>query len=349
MGKILITGGAGYIGSHTIIEILNQNENEVISVDNYINSSPEIYQKLEKISGQKIEHSKVDLSKRDETLAFFQNNKIDTVIHFAALKSVPESVENPIEYYQNNLNALLNVMEGMEENNVNRLLFSSSCSIYGNPVSLPVTEETPFGEAESPYARSKQMGEHIIEDYCKANENFKALSLRYFNPAGAHHSALIGEAQSKRPDNLVPIITQTAAGLREKITVFGDDYNSRDGSCIRDYIHVSDIAEAHVKGIGFLGNLKSKEENYQQINLGSGDGTTVLEMLESFEKTNKVKVRYEIGPRRAGDVALIYANNEKARRLLGWSPKRELDEILKSAWNWQNTILNDGTSHPEEL
>src|SRR5690554_1271964 len=337
MRRILVTGGAGYIGTHTIVELLALGY-EVVAVDNYLNSSPKSYERIEKISGKLIEYHNIDLSNDEQTADFFKDLSADAVIHFAALKSVPESVDMPNSYYKNNLNSLLNVMEGMKKNGLNNLIFSSSCSVYGNPEQLPVTEETPFGEAESPYARSKQMGEYIISDFCKSNSNFKALSLRYFNPAGAHHSIEIGEAQSKRPNNLVPIITQTAAGIRDKMTVFGTNYNTRDGSCIRDYIHVSDIAEAHVKGVDFL--LKySNQENYHVINLGSGIGTTVLEMLHSFEKVSNRKLNYEIGKKRQGDVSAIFANNEKAKQLLNWESKRTLDEILKSAWEWQEKLL----------
>ena len=228
----------------------------------------------------------------------------------------------------------------MKLSNCNQLIFSSSCSVYGNPDKLPVMEDTPFGEAESPYARSKQMGENIISDFCKSRKNFKALSLRYFNPVGAHPSAQLGEAQSQRPNNLVPIITQTAAGIREKVTVFGDDYNTRDGSCIRDYIHVIDIAKAHVKGVEFLNELSKEDNNYEVINLGSGNGTTVLEMVKAFEEVNQLKLNYEIGPRRAGDVEAIYANNSYAKKKLAWEAKHSLEDMLSSAWKWQKALKN---------
>ncbi len=337
MKKILVTGGAGYIGSHTIVELLELGY-DVISVDNYLNSSSTTYERIQSITGRAVEFYDIDLSNEADTLDFFKDLRVDAVIHFAALKSVPESVDVPLSYYKNNLNSLLHVIEGMKENKIKHLIFSSSCSVYGNPEKLPVTEDTPFGEAESPYARSKQMGEHILKDYCKSAPDFKALSLRYFNPAGAHSSIKIGEAQSERPNNLVPIITQTAAGIRKEMTVFGTDYATRDGSCIRDYIHVSDIAIAHVKGLEYLLNIK-KEENYQVINLGSGIGTTVLEMLHSFEKVSGQKLNYNLGERRAGDVSSIYANNNKAKSLLNWEGKRSLDDILASAWEWQKKLL----------
>lgn len=338
--KILVTGGAGYIGSHTIVELIKAGYKSIVSVDNYANSTAEVYNRIKQISGQKINFFELDLSRKEETFAFFKQHSFDAVIHFAALKSVPESVEKPEDYYFNNINSLLNVLIAMEATGVDKLLFSSSCSIYGNPEKLPVTEDTPFGEAESPYARSKQMGENIIADFCKSKPSFKALSLRYFNPAGAHPSALLGEAQSERPNNLVPIITQTAAGIRKKVTVLGNDYDTRDGSCIRDFIHVVDIADAHVKGIEFLDQLNEDDPNYEVINLGSGTGTTVIEMIDTFEKTNALKLNYEVGPRRAGDVEAIYANNGKARKVLKWESKNSLEEMLASAWKWQQKLDN---------
>jgi UDP-glucose 4-epimerase len=338
--KILVTGGAGYIGTHTIVELIQAGYKSIVSVDNYTNSSPEVYQRIEQISGQSVAFYKLDLSQKEETFSFFQQHSFDAVIHFAALKSVPESVDKPEDYYFNNINSLLNVLMAMDSNGVDKLLFSSSCSIYGNPKNLPVTEDTPFGEAESPYARSKQMGENIIADFCKSKPNFKALSLRYFNPAGAHPSALLVESQSERPNNLIPIITQTAAGIREKVTIFGSDYDTRDGSCIRDYIHVVDIADAHVKGIECLNQLTPSNQNYEVINLGSGNGTTVLELIETFEKSNKLKLNYEVGSRRAGDVEAIYANNGKAKKVLNWVSKKSLEEMLVSAWKWQQELGN---------
>lgn len=337
--KILVTGGAGYIGSHTIVELIQQGFKKIISIDNFSNSDPSTYTHVKQITGIEIEQFDLDLTNREATFNFFAKNKVEKVIHFAALKSVPESVDQPNLYYRNNLNSLINVMDAMNKNGVNQLIFSSSCSIYGNPEQLPVTEKSPFGYAESPYARSKQMGEDMIKDFTSTNPSFKAISLRYFNPVGAHPSALIGEGFTKRPNNLVPIITQTAAGLREELTVFGDDYPTKDGSCIRDYIHVCDIAEAHVKGMKFLSERKL-DQNYQVINLGSGIGTSVLEMINAFETTNKTKINYTIGKRRKGDVASIYANNEKAEKLLGWKAKYSLAEMLSSAWKWQKNLLH---------
>lgn len=332
--KIVVTGGAGYIGSHTIVELADAGFQDIFAIDNYINSTPATYKKLEKLIKVLPSIHEIDLTNRQAVHDFFQTHKVDAVIHFAALKSVPDSVDHPTKYYHNNLNSLLNVLDAMESNGVNQFIFSSSCSVYGNPEKLPVTEDFPFGDAESPYASTKQMGEEIIKNFTKANKNFKAISLRYFNPVGAHSSGLIGEGFSKNPDNLVPIITQAAARLREKVVVFGNDYNTRDGSCIRDYIHVCDIANAHVKAVQLFED-DALSTNYQVINLGSSIGTSVLEMLHEFEKTNKVKVPFEIGARREGDVESIYANNDYAKKILGWNAKFNLSDMLKSAWKWQ--------------
>lgn len=339
--RVLVTGGAGYIGSHTIIELYKQGLEEIISIDNFINSDASNYDRIEKISGRKVNSYVIDLLDQPALDHFFKTENISAVIHFAALKSVPDSVEFPNLYYQNNIGGLLNVLECMKKYSVNHFIFSSSCSVYGNPEELPVTEKSPFGEAESPYARSKQMGEDIIKDFSKVNPNFKAISLRYFNPVGAHPSGLIGEGFTKRPNNLVPIITQTAIGLREQLTVFGNNYSTRDGSCIRDYIHVCDIANAHVLA---LNHLSKSQENYKVINLGSGKGTTVLEMINTFEKVNKKQVNYQVGQRRAGDVESIYANNNFAKQVLNWEAKFSLEEMVETAWNWQKTQVNDGTS-----
>jgi len=333
--NILITGGSGYIGSHTILALIEKGYENIYSIDNYVNSDPSNYKKIEKISGKSIKYKQVDLNNLLELDSFFSENEIFSVIHFAALKSVPESVDLPLSYYQNNLNGMLNLLTCMQKYKVNQLVFSSSCSVYGNPEKLPVNELTPFGIAESPYARTKQIGENLLFDYCKANPKFKAISLRYFNPVGAHKSGLIGEGFSKKPNNLVPVITQSAAGLRGKITIFGDDYDTRDGSCVRDYIHVEDIAEAHVLAIDYFEKLPT---NYDVINLGTGTGTTVLEILKSFEKISNLKLDYLIGERRVGDVESIYADNSKAKDVLNWNPKNTVDIMMASAWKWQQNI-----------
>ena len=333
--NILVTGGAGYIGSHTLIELIDQKFESLFSVDNYLNSEESNYDKISKITGRNINYFNIDLKNKEAIKRFFKENPIDSVIHFAALKSVPESVEIPVECYQNNVGGLLNLVEVMHESNVNQLIFSSSCSIYGNPDNLPVNENTAFGKAESPYARSKQMGENILADFCKVNKDFKVISLRYFNPAGAHKSGFIGEGFTKRPNNLVPLIAQTAAGLRDKLTVFGTDYNTKDGSCVRDYIHVVDVAQAHVKALDYFNKMA---KNYDVINLGTGNGTTVLEIIKSFEQASGQKLNYELGERRAGDVETIYADNSKARKELQWDAKLNIFDMVYSAWNWQQNM-----------
>ena len=333
--NILVTGGAGYIGSHTLIELLEQDFKNLFSIDNYLNSEENNYSKVERITNKKVNYFDIDLKEKQAVRDFFKTNKIDAVVHFAALKSVPESVEIPVECYQNNVGGLLNLVEAMEENNVNQLIFSSSCSVYGNPEQLPVNEKTPFGKAESPYARSKQMGENILEDFCRANKHFKVISLRYFNPAGAHPSGFIGEGFTKRPNNLVPLIAQTAVGLRDQLTVFGTDYNTKDGSCVRDYIHVVDVAQAHVKALHYFGKMV---RNYDVINLGTGNGTTVLEIIKSFEAASGQKLNYELGPRRSGDVETIYADNTKAKEELKWEAKLNIQDMVSSAWKWQQNM-----------
>jgi UDP-glucose 4-epimerase len=256
------------------------------------------------------------------------------IIHFAALKSVGESVEKPLDYYSTNLNSLLHILRCAEDFNIPNLIFSSSCSVYGNADELPVTESTPMKEAESPYARTKQIGEFILQDYTRANSNFNAVALRYFNPAGAHESAKMGESPTNNASNLVPVITATASGKREKVVVFGDDYDTRDGSCIRDYIHVMDLANAHTKALQYL--LANKNErNYEVFNLGIGEGASVLEVIHAFEKVADQSLNYEIGARRAGDVVAIYANNDHAMQRLNWQPTRSIEAIMRTAWAWE--------------
>ena len=333
--NILITGGAGYIGSHTLIELIEQKYESLFSIDNYLNSEEDNYKKIKKITGKTINYFNIDLKDKKAITSFFHKNKIDAVIHFAALKSVPESVEHPIECYQNNVGGLLNLIEAMQKSGINKLIFSSSCSVYGNPRVLPVNEHTSFGNAESPYARSKQIGENILEDFCKANKTFNVISLRYFNPAGAHPLGFIGEGFTKRPNNLVPLITQTAVGLRDQLTVFGTDYNTKDGSCIRDYIHVVDVAQAHIQALGYF---KKMNCNYDVFNLGTGRGTTVLDIINSFEKASGQKLNYKLGPRRAGDVETIYADNTKAKKELNWVAKLTIHDMVSSAWKWQQNM-----------
>lgn len=331
--KVLVTGGCGYIGAHTIVDLIN-NGFDVVSVDSNIRSSTQLLDGIEKITGKKIRNYKVDLCNLEDTHAVFHENRdIVGVIHFAALKTVPESVADPLLYFHNNLASLVNVLKCVKEFNIPNLVFSSSCSVYGNATELPVVEATPLGEAQSPYARTKQMGEQMIQDYSRVNDT-QSILLRYFNPVGAHPSALIGELPLGRPDNLVPVITQTAIGKIPKLTVFGHDYDTRDGSCIRDYIHVMDIANAHTRALQYLLDQKNTD-NCEVFNLGTGNGVTVLEAIKAFEKISGVKLNYELGPRRPGDVIAIYANNTKAKEALGWEPNIGIEDMMRTAWQWE--------------
>ncbi|SEW06131.1 UDP-galactose 4-epimerase [Chitinophaga sp. YR573] len=341
--KVLVTGGCGFIGSHTIVDLIN-NGFDVVSVDSNIRSSTLLLEGVEKITGKKIRNYKVDLCNLEDTHAVFHENRdIVGVIHFAALKTVPESVADPLFYFQNNLTSLVNVLKCVKEFNIPNMVFSSSCSVYGNTTELPVVEETPLGEAQSPYARTKQMGEQIIEDYSRVNDT-QSILLRYFNPVGAHPSALIGELPLGRPDNLVPVITQTAIGKIPKLTVYGHDYDTRDGSCIRDYIYVMDIANAHTKAMQYLIDQRNTD-NCEVFNLGTGNGVTVLESIKAFEKISGVKLNYDLGPRRPGDVIAIYANNSRAKKLLGWEPKTGIEDMMRTAWQWEvalrDRVLNN--------
>ncbi|MFM9907722.1 MAG: UDP-glucose 4-epimerase GalE [Chitinophagaceae bacterium] len=339
MSKILVTGGCGYIGSHTIVDLV-ENGFEVISVDNNSRSSARILEGVEKITGKKIKTYKVDLCNFDDTFAIFaENDDISGIIHFAAYKAVGESVEQPLMYFENNLLSLINLLKCVQEFNIPHFVFSSSCTVYGNPDKIPVTESTPPKPAESPYGYTKQMGEQIINEFAKAS-NTKCILLRYFNPVGAHPSTLIGELPIGKPANLIPAITQTAIGKIPLMTVYGNDYNTRDGSCLRDFIHVSDIAHAHTLAIHYLLNGKTKNR-CEVFNLGSGNGVTVLEAILAFEKVSGEKLNYVVGPRRPGDVIAIYANNDHARQSLGWELKFGLEDMLMTAWKWEMRIKND--------
>jgi UDP-glucose 4-epimerase len=339
MKKILVTGGCGYIGSHTIVDLV-ENGFEVISVDNNSRSSPRILEGVEKITGTKVKNYKVDLCNFDDTWAIFQeNDDIEGIIHFAAYKAVGESVEQPLMYFENNLVSLINLLKCVQEFHIPYFVFSSSCTVYGNPDVIPVTELTPPKPAESPYGYTKQMGEQIINEFSKASLS-QSILLRYFNPVGAHPTAYIGELPIGKPANLIPVITQTAIGKLPQVTVYGDDYDTRDGSCLRDYIHVCDIAHAHTLALQFLIDGKS-EKRCEVFNLGSGNGVTVLEAIKTFEKTTGVKLNYVIGPRRAGDVIAIYANNEYARRLLHWETKYSLEDMMATAWKWEQRLKVD--------
>ena len=341
MATILVTGGSGYIGSHTIVDLINNGFN-VISVDNNSRSNPTMLEGVEKITGIKVKNYKVDLCNFDDTFAIFQENTdIEGIIHFAAYKAVGESVEKPLMYFENNLTSLINLLKCVQEFKIPYFVFSSSCTVYGNPDHIPVTEQTPPKPAESPYGYTKQMGEQIINEFAKS-AGTQCILLRYFNPVGAHPSIHIGETPIGKPQNLVPAITQTAIGKLAKMTVYGNDYDTRDGSCIRDFIHVSDIAHAHTLAIEYLEQDKN-DGLCEVFNLGTGNGVTVLEAIQSFEKVSGVKLNYEIGPRRAGDVIAIYANNDLARTKLGWEPQFSLDEMMLTAWQWEQRLKADDT------
>lgn len=350
MAKILVTGGCGYIGSHTIVDLI-ENGFEVISVDNNSRSNPAILEGVEKITGKKVKNYRVDLCNFDDTFAIFQENtNIEGIIHFAAFKAVGESVQKPLVYFENNMNSLINILKCVQEFNIPHFVFSSSCTVYGNPDHIPVTEKTPPKPAESPYGYTKQMGEQVINEFTKST-TVKSILLRYFNPVGAHPSIHIGEMPIGKPQNLVPAITQTAAGILPKMTVYGDDYDTRDGSCLRDFIHVSDIANAHTLALQYMIAGKSNAR-CEVFNLGTGQGVTVLEAIKSFEKVSGMKLNYEIGPRRSGDVVAIYANNDLAREKLGWTPKFTLDEMMSTAWLWEQKLKADSTifvGQPKEL
>jgi UDP-glucose 4-epimerase len=334
MKKVLVTGGCGYIGSHTIVDLIESGY-EVVSIDNLSNSSEEVLDGIEKITGKRVQNYQVDLVHRSGTFDVFEEHPdIKGIIHFAALKAVGESVEKPLLYFENNLISMINILKAMNAFQVSQLIFSSSCSVYGNADQLPVTEDTPLKEAESPYARTKQMCEQIIQDTLHQYSSLNAILLRYFNPAGAHESALIGESPINKANNLVPVITETAIGKRNKMTVFGDDYDTRDGSCIRDYIHVMDLANAHTKALDYL-LAEKNESNVEVFNIGIGEGVSVLEAVQAFEEVTGQSLNYEIGPRRAGDVIAIYANKDKTERLLGWEPTRSIEDIMKTAWEWE--------------
>jgi UDP-glucose 4-epimerase len=333
MKKILVTGGLGYIGSHTVVELQAEGY-DVVVVDNLSNSKEEVKARIEDISGQSLELQIADVNDTNALESLFNEHQFDGVIHFAAHKAVGESVEHPVMYYQNNVSGLISLLGTMEKYGVSNLIFSSSCTVYGAATDLPVTENTLIQKAESPYGTTKILGEDIINDFAK-HKDFKSILLRYFNPVGAHPSAKIGELPLGVPNNLVPYITQTAAGIREKLTVFGDDYNTEDGTCVRDYIHVVDLAKAHVKALSYCDKMS---QSLDVFNLGTGKGNTVLEVINTFEKVNGVKLNYTIGRRRGGDIEQIYADTTKVNNLLGWSAKYDIGDMMKHAWAWQQGL-----------
>lgn len=331
--KVLVTGGTGYIGSHTVVELINAGY-EVVIVDNLSNSERSVLDNIQSITGIKPIFYEFDVCDKDKLRQCVRENDIFAFMHFAASKAVGESVEKPFLYYRNNTMSLLNVVEIMSEYGIPNLVFSSSCTVYGQPNFLPVTEETPFKPAESPYGYTKQICEQILADGASAHSELKVIALRYFNPVGAHDSALIGELPSGIPNNLVPFITQTAIGMREELKVFGDDYGTKDGTPVRDFIHVVDLAKAHVAALRRLASEK-QESNYEFFNVGTGKGYSVLEVIRTFEEVNNVTVNYKIADRREGDIEQIFADTKYANHKLDWKAEKELSEMLASAWKWQ--------------
>lgn len=335
--KILVTGGTGYIGSHTVVELLNEGF-DVVIVDSLYNSEAEVVDRIMSITGTRPDLEVFDLCNKPDLNSFFEKHAgIEAIIHFAALKAVGESVYKPLEYYRNNLVSLMNLLESMKRYRIPGLVFSSSCTVYGQPEKLPVAEDASIQPATSPYGNTKQIGEEIIRDTITSSENIKAISLRYFNPIGAHPSGLIGELPRGVPENLVPYITQTAIGLRDELKVFGNDYDTPDGSCIRDYLHVVDLAKAHVIAVKRLLENKNKS-NYEVFNLGTGKGVSVLEAIESFERVSGKKLKYRITGRRPGDIEKIWADPSLANRELGWKTISTLDDAMKTAWEWEKKI-----------
>ncbi len=337
MEQILVTGGTGYIGSHTVVELQNAGY-EVIVVDDLSNSSIDVLDNIEKITGQRPLFEQFNLADAAKTDHFFgRNQQIAAIIHFAAFKAVGESVQKPLNYYRNNLDSLMNILDAQLKYNIPNIVFSSSCTVYGQPEVLPVTEKTPRKDAESPYGNTKRVNEDILHDTIQANPQLKGIALRYFNPIGAHPSALIGELPLGVPQNLVPFITQTAAGLRDELKVFGNDYDTSDGSAVRDYINVVDLAKAHVVAIKRLLQHKNKS-GYEVFNLGTGNGVSVLEAVKAFEKATGVKLNYKIVGRRAGDIEKIWADTTYANEELGWKAEKELEETMLSAWLWEKRV-----------
>jgi UDP-glucose 4-epimerase len=340
---VLVTGGTGYIGSHTAVELINEGF-DVVIIDNLSNSTKESLDGIEKITGVRPRFEQFDLCNSEKVLDFFTKyNGISAIIHFAASKAVGESVEKPLLYYRNNLSSLINILEAMGKFIVPNIVFSSSCTVYGQPDQLPVTENAPIQMAMSPYGNTKQICEEILTDTIHSNSSLKAISLRYFNPVGAHPSALIGELPIGVPANLVPFITQTAIGLRQELKVFGNDYNTPDGTCVRDYIHVVDLAKAHVVAIKRLLEDKNKT-NYEVFNIGTGNGNTVLDVINTFEKVSGVKLNYKLVDRRPGDIEKVWADTTHANQVLGWKSQSSLDETMLSAWKWEQHYRNKKNS-----
>ncbi len=339
--RILVTGGTGFIGSHTVVELQNSGY-DVVIIDNLSNSSADVVDGIEKITGIRPDFEQLDcLDYEGLDKVFAKYGNIKSIIHFAASKAVGESVQKPLLYYRNNLVSLINLLELMPKYNVKGIVFSSSCTVYGQPDVLPVTEDASIKVAESPYGNTKQINEEIIRDTIKSGSPIQAILLRYFNPIGAHPTAIIGEMPNGVPQNLIPFLTQTAIGIREKLSVFGDDYNTPDGSCIRDYINVVDLAKAHVVAIDRI--LQDKQDEQVEVfNIGTGRGLSVLELIHAFEESTGVKLNYQIVGRRAGDIEQVWANPDKANNVLGWKAESTIEDTLRSAWKWQQKLREDG-------
>ncbi len=335
--KVLVTGGLGFIGSHTVVELQHKGF-EVVIIDDCSNSDEEVLNGIEAITGKRPLFEKLDLKEKEKVADFFERHQnVEGVIHFAASKAVGESVEKPLLYYENNIGTLIYILKELCKKNEASFIFSSSCTVYGQADKMPITEDAPVKVAESPYGNTKQMGEEIIADTCKVTPNLKAIALRYFNPMGAHPSGEIGELPKGVPQNLVPFITQTGIGMRDRLSVFGDDYPTPDGTCIRDYIYVVDLAKAHVVALERL--LKGQNKtNYEVFNVGTGTGSSVLEVIKSFEKVSGRKLNYKIVDRRPGDITSAYADTTKANKTLGWKAEYSLDEAMKYAWIWEQKI-----------
>ena len=332
MKKVLVTGGLGFIGSHTVVELQNEGF-EVVIIDDLSNTTINVLESITEITGIKPAFHNIDLRVKKEVVNFFENNKVDGIIHFAAFKAVGESVQNPLDYYENNIGSLVYILQEMRNRKLDNFIFSSSCTVYGQADELPITENAPVKKAESPYGNSKQIGEEIIQESCKAH-NLNAIALRYFNPIGAHESIKIGELPLGVPQNLIPFVTQTAAGIRKELSVFGDDYPTSDGTAVRDYIHVVDLAKAHIAALKRLIN-KNNKQNFEFFNVGSGTGSSVLEVIKAFEKASGKPLNYKIVGRREGDITAAYADTTIANKELNWKTKKSLDEALASAWKWQ--------------
>jgi UDP-glucose 4-epimerase len=335
--KILVTGGLGFIGSHIVAELVSKDHDPVI-VDSLVNSDPIVYKGLFEITGKQIPHYDSDVRNTEKIIEILKKHQCEAVIHLAAYKSVGESVHKPLKYYDNNIRGLVSVLEAMKQAAVDLFIFSSSTTVYGAPDKLPFTEDSPVKPPTNPYGATKQMSEQIVQDTCKAT-NIRAALLRYFNPIGAHPSGLIGELPIGVPSFLMPFIMQTVAGVREKLVVFGGDYDTPDGSAVRDFVHVMDLADAHIESLEYISKSLDKVSIF---NIGTGKGTSVLELVRTFEKVNGVKVPYEIGPRREGDVPMSYASPEKATKTLGWTAQRTLEDMVRDAWKWQQYLKKQG-------